>query len=152
MVSMNRLTTAHRARIIAALVEGNSIRATARMLDVSKATVTKLLVDLGPVCAAYHDEHVRGIAAQRVQCDEIWAFCYAKQKNVSPEHEGVFGYGDVWTWTAIDADSKLAISWLVGLRNGACATAFMFDLASRLSVRPQLTTDGHRPYLGRLYT
>lgn len=144
---MNRLTTAHRARIIAALVEGNSIRATARMLEVSKATVTKLLVDLGPLCAAYHDEHVRGVASERIQCDEIWAFCHSKQKNVAPEHEGIFGYGDVWTWTAIDADTKLAVSWLVGLRNGACATAFIADVAQRITGRVQLTTDGHRPYL-----
>ncbi len=147
MVNMNRLTTAHRARIVAALVEGDSRRATARVCDVSKNTVMKLLVDLGEACVAYQDATLRNLPCRRIQCDEIWAFCHAKAKNVAPEHEGVFGYGDVWTWTAIDADTKLVPSWLVGLRNGACAVAFIEDLASRLSHRVQLSTDGHRPYL-----
>jgi len=147
MVSMNRLTTAHRARIVAALVQGNSIRATARMCDVTKATVTKLLVDLGEACSVYQDEVMRNLPCKRLQCDEIWSFCYAKQKNVSPEHEGVFGYGDVWTWTAIDADTKLVPVWMIGRRASAAAAAFIDDLAGRLAGRVQLTTDGHRPYL-----
>src|SRR5437660_248556 len=122
---MNRLSTAHRARIVAALVEGSSIRATARMCEVSKATVTKLLVDLGAVCAAYHDAVMRDLPCKRIQCDEIWSFCHSKQKNVAPEHEGIFGYGDVWTWTAIDADTKLVPAWFIGLRDGECAKAFI---------------------------
>jgi hypothetical protein len=144
---MKRLATVHRARILAALVEGNSIRVTACMCDVGMATVTKLLVDLGPACAAYHDEAVRGLSSLHIQCDEIWAFCYSKPRNITPAHESVYGFGSVWTWTAIDADTKLLVSWLVGLPNGACAMAFTQDLADRLTNRVQLTSDGHRPYL-----
>ena len=144
---MNKLSAARRTQVIKALVEGNSIRATCRMTDTAKGTVTRLLVDIGKACAAYHDEVVRGLTAQRVQCDEIWSFCHAKQKNVPADKRGEFGYGDVWTWTAIDADTKLVISYLVGLRDAGYAHEFMQDVASRISTRVQLTTDGHKPYL-----
>jgi IS1 family transposase len=147
MVSMNKLSTARRVQVIAALVEGNSIRSTVRMTGVAKNTVTKLLVDLGGACSRYQDRTLRNLLCKRLQCDEIWAFCHSKQKNVAPEHQGILGYGDVWTWTAIDADTKLVPSWLVGLRNAEYAAAFINDLASRLTSRVQLTTDGHRPYL-----
>ena len=144
---MNKLSTEDRVRVISALVEGCSIRATVRMTGVSKKAVTRLLVNLGNACAAYHDEHVRNVKAKRVQCDEIWSFVYAKQKNVPKDKRGVPGYGDVWTWTAIDADSKLAVSWLVGSRDGEAAKLFMNDVAGRLANRVQLTSDGHSPYL-----
>jgi IS1 family transposase/lambda repressor-like predicted transcriptional regulator len=147
MPSMNKLDNKRRAQIIAALVEGTSIRATSRMVSVSKDTVVKLLVDVGKVCAEYQDWAFRSLNCKRIQCDEIWSFCYSKQKNVSPENAGVFGYGDVWTWTAIDADSKLVPCWHVGRRDGRAAYEFITDLASRLAHRVQLTTDGHRPYL-----
>ncbi len=147
MVSMNRLTTEKRAQIIGALVEGNSIRATVRMTGVAKNTVTKLLVDMGTACSIHMDRDLRDLPCERVQVDEIWSFCYAKQKNVPEQHRGTFGYGDVWTWTALCADTKLVPSWLVGERTVSDAYVFMSDLASRLSHRVQLTTDGHRPYL-----
>jgi IS1 family transposase len=147
MVSMNRLTTEKRAQIIGALVEGNSIRATVRMTGAAKNTVTKLLVDLGSACAAYQHAELRDLPCRRIECDEIWAFCHSKQKNVPPEHQGEFGYGDVWTWTALCADTKLVPSWLVGERTVPDAEAFMHDLAGRLRHRVQLTTDGHRSYL-----
>jgi IS1 family transposase len=144
---MNKLTNAKRTAVVAALVEGNSIRATVRMTGVAKNTVVKLLTDLGAACDRFHDETVRNVRAKRVQCDEIWSFVYAKQKNVPAEKRGQFGVGDVWTWTAIDADSKLIVSWLVGSRDGAAAYDFMQDVASRLRGRVQLTTDAHKPYL-----
>src|SRR5437764_11459138 len=147
MVSMNRLTTAKRAQIIGALVEGNSIRATVRMTGAAKNTVTKLLVDLGAACAEYQDEAFRELPCQTIQCDEIWAFCYAKQKNVPQEHKGTFGYGDIWTWTAICADTKLVPSWLVGERTTEDAIAFLTDLEKRLYGAIQLTTDGLQVYL-----
>jgi IS1 family transposase len=121
------------------------MRATSRIADVSINTITKLLVDAGAACAAYHDAHVRGVKSRRIQCDEIWAFCYSKQKNVPENKRGMAG--DVWTWTALDADSKLLISYLVGGRDGEYAMALMDDLRSRLENRVQLTTDGHRAYL-----
>jgi IS1 family transposase len=142
---MNRLSNIDRTRVIAALVEGNSIRATCRMTDVSKPTVLKLLADLGMACEAYHDKHVRNVQAKRVQCDEIWSFVGAKQKNVSEEKMNA-GCGDAWTWTAIDADSKLIISYLLGHRGASCAKEFMQDVASRVASRIQITTDGHRAY------
>jgi len=142
---MNKLPLTKRTQILALLCEGSSMRAASRIADVSINTVTKLLVDAGKACAAYHDAHVRGVKSRRIQCDEIWAFCYSKQKNV-PEHKrGVAG--DIWTWTAIDADSKLLVSYLVGGRDGEYAMALMDDLRSRLENRIQLTTDGHRAYL-----
>jgi IS1 family transposase len=134
-----------RVTILKCLLDGMSIRATARVADVSKNTVSKLLVEAGDACSAFHDEHVREVKSQRVQCDEIWSFVGCKQKNAKPE-AGEWR-GDVWTWTAIDADSKLAISYLVGGRDGEYAIAFMDDLRSRLESRVQLTTDGHKAYL-----
>ncbi|MGH7183537.1 MAG: IS1 family transposase, partial [Nitrospiraceae bacterium] len=133
--------------MISALVEGNSIRATCRMTGAAKGTVLKLLVDLGQACAAYLDRTLRNLNCQRIQCDEAWSFCYAKEKNVPDEMKGKLGFGDVWTWTAIDADTKLIVSYLVGGRSTGYATKFIADLASRLSNRVQLTTDGHRAYL-----
>lgn len=144
---MNVLSIEKRAQILHLLVEGNSMRATSRIADVSINTVTKLLVDAGTACLAFQDEAIRNINSKRVQCDEIWSFCYSKEKNVADEHKGVLGRGDCYTWTAIDADTKLAISWLVGRRDGEYAEAFMADLASRLAGRIQLTTDGHGPYI-----
>lgn len=144
---MNKLDTKTRALIIRLLVEGNSIRATARIADVSKNTVTKLLEDAGKVCAAYHDENVREVEAQHVQADEIWAFCYAKERNVATAKAAPAEAGDIWTWTAMDRDSKMIISYTVGDRSQATAREFMFDLASRVVGRIQLTTDGHGAYL-----
>jgi len=146
MVSMNRLTTERRAQVIGSLVEGNSIRATVRMTGVAKNTVTKLLVDLGAACSDYQDEVLRDLPCTNVQCDEIWAYCYSKQKNIPEEHQGTFGYGDVWTWTAISADTTLVPSWLIGERTTDDALVFMKDLRGRLANRVQLTTDGHRAY------
>jgi len=145
--SMNRLNIEERTRVLKALVEGNSLRATARMAGVARMTVEKLLRDLSAACIRYQDEHLRKLRCKRIQCDEIWSFVYAKQKNVPTDKKGQFGYGDVWTWVAIDADSKLAVSWLVADRSAAIAFALMDDLASRLAHRVQLTTDGHRVYL-----
>ena len=147
MILMNKLKTAKRVQIVSALVEGNFLRATSRMADVSINTVTKLLVDLGTACAQFHDETVRGLRCRRVECDEVWAFCYAKQKNVERAKSAPVGAGDLWTWVAIDSDSKLIPSWLVGTRDAESAYEFMTDLASRLRWRVQLTTDGHKPYL-----
>lgn len=148
MVSMpNILRTEKRMQIISSLTEGNGIRATARMVGCSKNTVTKLLVDLGQACAEYQDEVLRDLTCKRLQVDEIWSFCYAKQKNIPASKHGKFGFGDVWTFVGICADSRLVPSWLVGSRDSGCAYEFMTDLAGRLSNRVQLTTDGHRMYL-----
>ncbi len=144
---MNLLDTATRVRVVAALVEGNSVRATCRMTGVAKGTVLKLLADLGRACRDFHDANVRGLTSKRVQCDEIWAFCGAKDKNVPAAKKGQPGIGSIWTWTAIDADSKLIAGYHVGTRDAGCAYEFMTDLASRLSNRVQLTTDGHKAYL-----
>jgi IS1 family transposase len=144
---MNRLPLERRAQIVGMLVEGNSLRATARLADVSLNTVTKLLLDVGAACEVYQDQALRNLKCRRIQCDEIWAFVYAKAKNVPKEHTGEFGYGDVWTWTALDADTKLIPSWAIGRRDGFTAQAFIRDLASRLATRVQLTTDGHKVYL-----
>src|SRR4051812_21162838 len=135
MVSMNRLSTEKRAQVIGCLVEGNSIRATVRMTGAAKNTVTKLLVDLGAACSDYQDRTLRGLPCTTVQCDEIWAYCYSKQRNVPEEHKGTFGYGDVWTWTALCADTKLVPTWLVGERTGDDALVFMRDLRDRLANR-----------------
>jgi IS1 family transposase len=143
----NVLSTAKRVQIISALVEGVSVRATARMCDVSKDTVMKLGVDLGKACAGYQDETFRNLTCKRLQIDEIWNFVYAKAKNVPQAKQGTFGFGDVWTFTCIDADTKLMPAFLVGLRDAGCATEFMQDVASRLVNRVQLTTDGHKMYL-----
>jgi len=147
MVSMNRLSTEQRARIVGCLTEGMSIRATVRVTGAAKNTVLKLLTDLGRACTEYQDTALVDLPCTRIECDEIWSYCYAKQKNVPEEHRDTFGYGDVWTWTAICADTKLVPSWLVGERTTEDAYVFMRDLQSRLSNRVQLTTDGHRPYL-----
>jgi IS1 family transposase len=144
---MKILSTAMRTRVVAALVEGNSIRATCRMTGVAKGTVLKLLADLGTVCRALHDDRVRGLTCKRVQCDEIWSFCYAKDKNLPPSMQATYGFGSIWTWTAIDAETKLIAAYHVGTRDAPCAHEFMVDLASRCSTRMQLTTDGHKPYL-----
>jgi IS1 family transposase len=129
------------------LVEGNSLRAITRMADCSINTVTKLLVDLGAACAEYQDRALVNLPCRRIQADEIWAFCYAKQKNVPTSKQGAFGYGDIWTWTALCADTKLVVSWIVGRRDAGCAHALIQDLAPRLRHRVQLTTDGHRVYV-----
>jgi IS1 family transposase len=144
---MNRLSIERRAKVISALVEGNSIRATCRLTGTAKGTVIRLLAEVGKACAEYQDKHLRNLACKHIQCDEIWSFCYAKQKNVPEDKQGKLGYGDVWTWTAIDADTKLIVSWLVGLRDANHAYAFMNDLKNRLDNRVQLTTDGHNVYL-----
>jgi IS1 family transposase len=146
--TMNKLSTAKRAQIIGMLVEGNSLRAVTRMSGCSINTVTKLLVDVGTACARYQDKTLRNLTkCTRLQCDEIWSFCYAKEKNVPEELKGQFGIGDVWTWTAICADTKLVPCWMVGDRSAATAEVFMDDLAGRLPHRVQLTTDGHSVYV-----
>jgi len=143
---VRRLTTDQRTRVVAALVEGNSIRSTVRMTGVSKNAVINLLLDLADGCAEYHDVHVNGLRVRRLQCDEIWQFVGAKARNVNPEQEAA-GWGDVWTWTAIDADTKLCVSYLVGGRSATWAHEFMRDCASRIRSRVQITTDGHKVYL-----
>jgi hypothetical protein len=143
---MNRLSIQERAKIIGCLVEGNSIRATCRMTGRDKGAVIKLLADVGAACKAYHDKHVRNVPSRRVQCDEIWSFCYAKEKNVPADYRGVFGFGDVWTWTGLCADSKLMVSYQVSSRELEDAIRFTDDLRSRLANRVQLTSDGLRVY------
>jgi IS1 family transposase len=147
MVTMNKLTSDRRGQIIGMMVEGVSIRAITRMTGVSKNTVAKLLADAGQACLEYQDKALRNLSCERIQADEIWSFVYSKQKNVPEEKRGQFGYGDVWTWTAIDADTKLVPCWHVGTRGAEAATAFMQDLASRLTNRIQLSTDGYHVYL-----
>jgi IS1 family transposase len=144
---MNKLNTIERAQILTALVEGNSIASTCRMFWVNKITVLRLLADAGTLAAQYHDLTVCDVASKRIQCDEIWAFVHAKQRNVPEESRGQFGLGDVWTWIGIDADTKLVVSYMLGLRSGGYAKDFMCDLASRLANKVQLTTDGLRVYL-----
>ena len=147
MVNMNTLTIEKSSQVVASLVEGNSIRSTVRMTGVAKNTIVKLLVDLGQACSEYQDKALRNLPCKRIQCDEIWSFCYAKEKNVPEDKKHTFGFGDVWTWVAIDPDTKLVASFNVGSRGAQTAKAFMDDLASRLANRVQLTTDGHRVYL-----
>ncbi len=144
---MNKLPLQKRAQILHLLCEGNSIRAVTRLTGVSKNTVTKLLIDAGKACAAYHDEHVRNVKAERVQVDEVWSFTYSKQKNVSTAKAAPEDAGDTWTWTAIEADTKLIVSYLVGGRDSEYAITFMDDLRGRISNRVQLTSDGHKAYL-----
>jgi IS1 family transposase len=146
MVIMNRLSTADRARVVASLVEGNSIRATVRMTGVAKNTIVKLIAELGAACSKYQDEKIRGLKSKRIQCDEIWSFIGAKPKNV-PEERIADKWGDCWTWTALDADSKLIVSFSLGDRTLNTAYDFMHDVAARLASRIQLTTDGHKVYL-----
>jgi len=142
---MNRLNTEKRVQVVAALVEGNSINATCRMTGVAKHTVLNLLRDLGIACAEYHHRNVRGLRVKRLQADEIWAFCGAKRANVNKEQKSE-GWGDVWTWTAIDADTKLCVSYLIGQRDKGCAHEFIQDCADRIVGRPQITTDALNAY------
>ena len=144
---MNQLSIKARAQMLNMLCEGSSMLSASRLADVSINTVAKLLIDAGKFCAAFHDYKVKDVKAQRIQCDEIWSFTDAKQKNVPNMKVPVEGAGDTWTWTGIEADTKLIISWLVGGRDSEYAIAFMDDLRSRLSNRVQLTTDGHKAYL-----
>ena len=147
MRSMNKLPAAQRVQILSMMVEGMSIRAIARLTGASKNTLVKLLHDAGEACLGYQDKALRDLPCKRVQCDEIWSFVYAKQKNVPEERKGEFGVGDVWTWTALCADTKLVPCWHVGNRDAEDAREFMDDLAGRLANRVQLTTDGHSAYL-----
>lgn len=143
---MNCLDSESRAGVVNCLIEGCSIRATVRMTGVAKNTIVKLLADLGCACAAYHNRNVRNLKVRRLQCDEIWSFCGAKAKNVRAEKK-LEGWGDIWTWVGIDADTKLIVSYLVGGRDGGWAKDFMEDCAKRIRNRVQITTDGHRAYL-----
>lgn len=149
MVSMNRLSTERRGQVVSLLCEGMSIRSIVRVTGVAKNTVTKLLVDLGSACAEYQDAVLTNLRPERIECDEIWSFCYAKQKNVPDEFQDTPGYGDIWTWVAVDADTKLVPSWLVGERTMADAYTFIADMRFRIdpSHRIQLTTDGLRLYI-----
>lgn len=144
---MNTLSNEKRAQILSLLVEGMSMRATSRIADVSINTVTKLLCDAGAACLEFQDRAMRNLTCKRVQCDEIWSFVYAKERHLPEDLKGVFGVGDVYTWTAIDADTKLVPSWFVGTRGVESARVFIQDLADRLANRVQLTTDGHKAYL-----
>ena len=144
---MNRLSREKQSQVIAALVEGNSINSTVRMTGVAKHTILKLIADLGSRCADYQDRVLRGLKCRRIQCDEIWQFVYAKEKNVPDRARGKFGYGDVWTWVAIDADTKLVPAFMLGNRDAQSAQMFIDDLKGRLANRVQLTTDGLKVYL-----
>jgi IS1 family transposase len=144
---MNKLDNNKRVQVVAALVEGNSIRATVRMTGVAKNTIVKLLADLGMACAEYQDKVFRNLTCKKIQCDEIWSFVGSKQKNVPDFLQDHFGIGDVWTWVSMDADTKLVPCWLVGDRSSNTAMEFIHDLADRLANKVQLTTDGHKPYL-----
>jgi IS1 family transposase len=148
MFSMNRLSTERRAQILSMLVEGNSMRATARMAGCAFNTVSKLLLDLGDACAEYQDRTLRDLDCKQVQCDEIWSFVHSKAKNVRDEQKDEFGYGDVWCWTAIDADTKLVPSWLIGERKLGDCWQFLEDLRGRMRGRIQLSTDAHQSYRG----
>lgn len=147
MFSMNKLPLAKRAQILSLLCEGSSMRSVERITGCSINTVSKLLVDAGKACATFHDEQVRDVRSKRIQCDEIWSFTAAKQKNVASMKAPVDGAGDTWTWTALDADTKLIVSHFVGGRDSECAMVFMDDVAKRLANRVQMTTDGHKAYL-----
>ena len=144
---MNKLDTRRRAQIVSCLCEGVSIRATCRLTGADKKTVLRLLVELGEACADYMDRVFVNLPCKRLQADEVWSFCYSKAKNVPVEKRGTFGFGDVWTWTVIDADTKLIPTWRVGSRDAGVAYDLMMDLARRLRGRVQLTTDGHKSYL-----
>lgn len=144
---MNKLSVNRQSQIVKVLCEGNSIRSTARITGTAINTVVKLLRDVGSACLDYQDKVMRNLPCKHIQCDEIWSFCYAKQDNLPENKQGKFGYGDVWTWTALDADTKLVPCWVVGLRTAGYAYKFMNSLKSRLANRVQLTTDGHKVYL-----
>jgi IS1 family transposase len=143
---MNRLTQEKQIQVIKCLVEGNSIRSTVRMTGVAKNTIQGLLLEVGQACETYQKEHIKGLKCKRIQCDEIWAYCYSKQKNVPKKFKGQFGYGDVWTFTALDQDTKLSIGWLMGERTTESALNFFLDLRQRVEGRPQLTTDAFKAY------
>jgi len=149
MVSMNQLDASRRVQVIKCLCEGMSVRGTVRLTGVAKNTIVKLLCDMGDACADLHDHTVRNLKTKRIQCDEIWSFVGVKKKNASVEQKAA-GWGDAWTWTAIDADSKLCISYLVGGRDTGWATDFVFDIRQRVIGRPQITTDAHKPYLAAI--
>ena len=144
---MNKLSKEEQVRVVACLVEGNSLRATVRMTGIHRTTIQKLLVELGAACSAYQDKVFRNLKCKRVQCDEIWSFVYAKDKNLPEEMRNQPGVGSVWTWVALDPDTKLVPCWFVSSRDAGAAYHFMHDLAGRLANRVQLTTDGHKPYL-----
>lgn len=144
---MNKLNRERQVQVVKALVEGNGINGITRMTGVAKNTVLKLLADLGSVCLEYQNGYMRDLKLTRIQCDEIWEFCYAKEKNVPAKHKGEFGYGDIWTFVAIDAETKLVPCWLVGYRDAGHAFEFIDDIRQRLANRVQLTTDGHKMYL-----
>lgn len=144
---MNQIDAKKRAQVLSAICEGNSIRSVTRMFGVGKNTVARLLLSTGAACADYQDKQLRNLSCKRVQCDEIWSYIGAKDKNVPADKAGQFGVGSIWTWIAMDADSKLVCSWMVGNRDGEAAYVFMQDLAGRLANRVQLTTDGHAAYL-----
>lgn len=144
---MNQLPLSKRVQILEMLCEGSSMRSISRITDVSINTVAKLLVDAGHACAEYQDKAFHSLKCRRIQCDEIWSFCYAKEKNIPKDKKGQFGYGDIWTFTAMDAESKLVPSFMVGKRDAQTAKIFIDDLASRLANRVQLTTDGNKVYL-----
>lgn len=146
IISMNTLTQDERVRVVAALVEGNNLLSTSRMTGIARNTITKLLVDLGSACMEYHDKEVRNVKVRRLQCYEIWAVVGAKARNVSAAKKEI-GWGDVWTWVGVDADTKLVVSYLVGGRGAGWAMDFMSDCASRIVGTPQITTDAHKPYL-----
>ncbi len=146
---MNKLSTEKRAQILRCLVDGNSIRATSRLTDTAINSIVKLLIDAGSACSEYQDKTLRNLKCKRIQCDEIWSFVGCKEKNATPEHKAM-GHGDVWTWTAIDPETKLVPCWFIGGRDAGAAYQFMHDLASRLANRVQLTTDGHRAYLSAI--
>lgn len=148
---MNKLSTTKRAQVIAALVEGPGINSVCRMTGVGKPTVLRLLGNLGTACHEYQDKALRNLTCKRIQVDEIWSFCFAKDRNLPDELKDQFGYGSIWTWMAIDADIKLIPSWLVGERDASYAEKFISDLAGRLTHRVQLTSDGHRPYLEAIW-
>ena len=143
---MNKLSLERKAQVIKVLCEGNSIRSTARITGAAINTVVTLLKEVGAACLKYQDSHLRNLTSKRIECDEIWSFCYAKEKNVPEDKQGQFGYGDVWTFVAIDADTKLTLSWLIGLREPEYAIEFAKDIKERLANRTQLTTDGHHMY------
>lgn len=144
---MNKLPIEKRVAVISALVEGCSIRSTVRMTGVAKNTIVKLIADVGQACAEYQDKVMHNLTCKLLQIDEIWCYCYSKQKNVPAEMQGVFGIGDVWTFVAIDADTKLVPLWLHGRRTGCDAVSFVQDLSARLAHRVQISTDGHKMYL-----
>ena len=146
---MNRLTTGERVQVINSLCEGMSIRGTVRVTGIAKNTIVKLLTEIGNACADLHDRTIRGLNAKRIQCDEIWSFVGAKQKNAPPDQKAE-GWGDVWTWTALDADTKLCISYLVGGRDTGWATDFVWDIRQRVVGRPQITADAHKPYMAAI--